>query len=380
MPTGGNPPRTRAGGGPTARAAARRDRVAKPLMRLIRAGDRSEQVADVQARLRALGYDLDDDPGSFGPSTRQAVRAFQQSRHILVDGIVGPNTWSELVEASWRLGDRMLYLRMPLVRGDDVATLQARLNALGFDAGREDGIFGRDTDRAVRAFQKEYGVPEDGVAGPRTYAALAGLRVDRPGTSALLREELRRAARAGVGGALVVVDPGHGGDDAGERGRAGTSEADVCWDVAVRLAERLVELGARVRFTRTEPAGPDVVERAARANSLEADAFVSLHLNAHHEPTAEGASTYYFGGSHAGALLAESIQKELLALGARDCRAHPRSYPILKRTRMPAVLVEPAFITNPDEEKRLSEPDFRQAVANAIAGGVARFYSETPTH
>lgn len=380
MPIGGDPPTTRPGGG-RRRAAARRDPAPRaPRMRLIRPGERSEQVADVQARLRGLGYDLDDDPGSFGPSTTRAVRAFQQARHILVDGIVGPNTWSELVEASWRLGDRMLYLRMPLMRGDDVATLQERLNALGFDAGREDGIFGADTDRAVRAFQKEYGVPEDGLVGPRTHAALAGLRVDRPGTSALLREELRRAERSGVHGALVVVDPGHGGGDHGQRGPGGVSEADVCWDLAARLAERLAALGARVRFTRTEPAGPDVVERAQLANALDADAFVSLHLNAHHEPTAEGASTYYFGGSHAGALLAESIQVELLRLGARDCRAHPRSYPILKRTRMPAVLVEPAFITNPDEEKRLSEPDFRQALANAIAAGVARYYSTAPDH
>lgn len=371
MPTGTDPPPAPRDG----RASRRGSR-----MGLIRPGDRSEQVADVQARLRGLGFELDDEPGSFGPSTRHAVRAFQQARHIIVDGIVGPNTWSELVEASWRLGDRMLYLRMPLMRGDDVATLQARLNALGFDAGREDGIFGADTDRAVRAFQKEYGVPEDGLAGPRTYAALAGLRVDRPGTSALLREELRRIARAGIGGALVVIDPGHGGDDPGERGADGTVEADVCWDLATRLAERLAELGARVRFTRTEPAGPDVVERAQLANALGADAFVSLHLNAHHEPTAEGASTYYFGGSHAGELLAESIQRELLALGARDCRAHPRSYPVLKRTRMPAVLVEPAFITNPDEEKRLSEPDSRQTLADAIAAGIARFYSGAPTH
>ncbi|MDQ3951716.1 MAG: peptidoglycan-binding protein, partial [Actinomycetota bacterium] len=206
---------------------------------LIRQGDRSQQVADVQARLRALGLKVDDETGTFGDSTRHAVRTFQQRRGILVDGIVGPNTWTELVEASWRLGDRSLYLKHPAFRGDDVALLQKGLNALGFDSGREDGIFGADTARGVKAFQKEYGVAEDGIWGPRSQTALAGLRVDRPGTTAQLREELRRAGSPYLHGALVVLDPGHGGEDPGGSGTAGLVEADVSWDLAVRLAERL---------------------------------------------------------------------------------------------------------------------------------------------
>ena len=345
---------------------------------LIRQGDRSQQVADVQARLRALGLQVDDETGTFGDSTRQAVRTFQQRRAILVDGIVGPNTWTELVEASWRLGDRGLYLKHPPIRGDDVALLQKRLNALGFDSGREDGIFGEDTARAVKAFQKEYGVAEDGIWGPRSQAALAGLRVDRPGTTAQLREELRRAGGPDLHGALVVLDPGHGAGDFGGRGAAGLVEADVVWDLAVRLADRLAGTGARVRFTRTEAEAPDASERARRANEIAADVFLSLHLNAHEEPTAEGASTYYFHTSAAGRALAEAIQEELVGLGARDCRSHARSYTVLRETRMPAVLVEPVFVTNPDEAKRLEEPDFRGALADAIAAGVSRYYASAP--
>ncbi|MDQ3878079.1 MAG: peptidoglycan-binding protein, partial [Actinomycetota bacterium] len=123
--------------------------------RLIVKGDRDNEVVDVQARLRSLGYRIDDETGTFGDSTQRAVRAFQQQRGILVDGIVGRDTWGELVEASWRLGDRPLYLRRPFLRGDDIVTLQTQLNALGFDAGREDGIFGERADRAVRGFQRE---------------------------------------------------------------------------------------------------------------------------------------------------------------------------------------------------------------------------------
>ena len=342
--------------------------------KLIREGERSHQVADVQSRLRALGYKIDDETGLFGSPTTAAVRAFQQKRHILVDGIVGPHTWSEIVEASWYLGDRDLYLKHPPMRGDDVSALQARLNALGFDAGKEDGIFGIATDRAVRAFQKEYGVTGDGIFGLASHAALLGLRVDRPGTSAQLREELRRAEKPGIAAAMIVIDPGHGGDDPGDVTPAGVTEADACWAIATRLADRLASFGARVRFTRTEPENPDTRTRAVRANDIDADLFVSIHLNTHAEPTAEGTSTYFFGGSRAGEAAADQVQEQLVRLGLRDCRSHARSYQLLRETRMPAVLVEPVFITNPDEAKRLQDHEFLSAVADAIAAGLRRFY------
>jgi N-acetylmuramoyl-L-alanine amidase len=342
--------------------------------RLIREGDRSPEVADVQARLRALGIALDDEWGTFGPGTKHAVRAFQQLRGTLVDGVVGGDTWQELVEASWRLGDRVLYLKQPAIRGDDVATLQARLNALGFDAGRDDGIFGKNADAAVRSFQKEYGVQEDGIFGPRSHAALVGLRVERPGVAADLREELKRAERNGIREALIVLDPGHGGVDGGEQPEGTISESAICWDISQRLAARLAGAGARVRLSRNEAESPESAERALRANTIDADLFLSLHLNTNPEPQADGASTYYFRASRAGEALAEAIQNELIGLGLRDCRSHGRSYPILRETRMPAVLIEPAFITNPTEAKRLEDPGFRSAIADAVLNGTRKYY------
>ena len=345
---------------------------------LIRTGEHSHQVADVQARLRSLGYEIDDDSGHFGGSTLRAVRAFQQSRGILSDGIVGPNTWSELVEASWHLGDRILYIRHPLMRGDDVGILQERLNALGFDAGREDGIFGPDTANAVRAFQREYGVDEDGIFGPYSLAALVGLRIDRQGTAAVLREELRIAEHPGLHDAVIMIDPAHGGDDPGHVGPNGIAEADICWDISKRLAQRLAALGARVRLTRTEAEGPEDTTRAQRANQIDADVFLSIHLNAHEEGAADGTSTYYFRTSRAGERLAELIQQQIVDLGMRDCRAHPRSYAVLRETRMPAVLMEPCFITNSDAEKRLDQVEFRAAIADAIAIALHHYYEPVP--
>ena len=344
--------------------------------RLIKQGSRSDEVLDVQTRLRALGYSVEDEPGWFGESTRASVRAFQQRRSMLVDGIVGPQTWSQLVEASWRLGDRTLYLKNPYMRGDDISTLQSRLNALGFDAGREDGIFGPLAYEAIRAFQREYGIPEDGMFGQHTFAALSGLRVDRPGTAAELREELRHRSDRALAGALVMIDPGHGAGDPGELGSSGLTETEVCWRLATLLAERLVAAGARVRLTRTEPENPDNSERATRANDIGADLFVSLHLNANQEPTAEGASAYHFGTSRAGKAIAEAIQDQLVKLGARDCRVHARSFALLRETRMPAVMVEPAFITNPDESKRLENHDHLVGVSDAIVAGIREFYNQ----
>ncbi|MDQ4095501.1 MAG: peptidoglycan-binding protein, partial [Actinomycetota bacterium] len=195
---------------------------------LIREGDRSDEVADVQARLRALGLEVDDDSGVFGAGTKQSVRMFQQQRGLLADGIVGPDTWNALVEAGWHFGDRVLYFKNPPMRGDDVLSLQARMNALGFDAGREDGIFGRNTDAAVRAFQHEYAIAEDGIFGPQSFAALRGLRADRPHTAAGLREELRHLEGKEMQRSLVVIDPGHGGEDPGDLAPDGLSEADLC--------------------------------------------------------------------------------------------------------------------------------------------------------
>ncbi|MDQ3985000.1 MAG: N-acetylmuramoyl-L-alanine amidase [Actinomycetota bacterium] len=341
--------------------------------RLILEGERSGQVVDIQARLRVLGIEVDEETGYFGGRTKEAVRTFQQRRGLLADGIVGPDTWDALVEAGWRLGDRILYLKNPPMRGDDVLALQARLNALGFDAGREDGIFGNDTYEALRAFQHEYAIEEDGIFGTRSLSALSGLRVDRPHTAAGLREELKRTA-SGMRGTLVVVDPGHGGMDLGDLGPNGLREADVCWDLAKRVAGSAAHAGARVRFTRTETEELDSTGRAVRANEVGADVFVSIHLNSHTEPMAEGASTYYFPRSRSGEMLAESVRNRLVSLGLRDCRSHPQNYSILRETRMPAVLVEPAFITNPDEAKLLVDPDFRATLARAVADGVRDFF------
>jgi N-acetylmuramoyl-L-alanine amidase len=351
-------------------------------VRTIHLGDRGEDVRDIQRRLAAGHARIDPKElvGVFGASTESAVRAFQQERGLLVDGKVGPETWAHLVEAGYALGDRVLYLRAPMLRGDDVRALQRRVNRLGFDAGREDGIFGERCDRAVREFQRNVGMDADGVVGLETLAELERIpetRMDVSGAMVREAEALRRMSSS-LRGTMVAVDAGHGPDDTGEVGPTGLSEDRAAYALAESVVAELARRGAKSWLLRGKDENPDPPERARRANEREAAVCLSVHLNGGRDPAAEGSMCLYYGTdsafSHAGQLLAESIQDELTSrLGLTDGRTHPMAIAILRETRMPAVQIEPCFLTNPREERLLAEEAFRSDVAIAIAHGVERF-------
>lgn len=355
-------------------------------MRAIARDDRGNHVRDVQSRLLALGFRIEPPEladQAFGPSTEQAVRTFQQERGLLVDGLVGTHTWQELVEAGYALGDRTLYLRRPLFRGDDVRALQRRLNVLGFDPGREDGIFGEQTAQAVRDFQTNVGLQADGIAGATTIDALD--RVFRapgrgPGRTAVRETEALRSAGGTLPGRRIAIDPGHGPDDPGGVGPTGLTEADAALALSERLAHELRARGAEPLLLRERDETPEASERAERANLAEAEVLISVHLNSHQDPGAEGSSAYYFGRlgsvSVAGQALAELVQEEVVAAtGLRNGRTHPKSFPILRETRMPAVHLEPCFITNPKEERLLIEEPFLRDTAVAVCRALSRFFA-----
>src|SRR5919112_6793907 len=144
----------------------------------LRAGDAGPEVIAVRERLLATG-DLQgssEHPEVFDEEVERAVRSFQQRRGLLVDGIVGPQTYRTLDGARWLLGDRIL-MHTPghLAMGDDVGALQERLLSLGFPSGRVDGVFGPQTDGAVRELQRGVGLRPDGMVGPKTLRALTQL-------------------------------------------------------------------------------------------------------------------------------------------------------------------------------------------------------------
>ncbi|MGB6057333.1 MAG: peptidoglycan-binding protein [Microthrixaceae bacterium] len=158
-------------------------------------GSSGPDVADLQRRLSAAGFPIDDKTGLFDELTGAAVTKFQRARGLREDGACDATTWSALIESGFAIGDRLLCLRSPMMRGDDVSDLQLRLGVFGFDAGRVDGIFGQMTQRAVGEFQRNAGLVCDTVCGPETVGALLRLE-GRSGKAAVTgvreRERLRR--------------------------------------------------------------------------------------------------------------------------------------------------------------------------------------------
>ena len=198
-------------------------------MRLYRVGDEGAAVRDIQERLDALGYPTESDPASaFGIGTEAAVQEFQKARGLDVDGIVGPDTWRSLYEAGYRLGDRMLFLRRPMMRGEDVSEIQSRLSSLGFDVGKVDGIFGPKTEEAIIEFQHNRNLAEDGKAGPEvvTEIHLVTRGEMKEGRQAVREREWLRRLPPTVAGARVYLDAGC----------RDTHEASVTWEAASAAA------------------------------------------------------------------------------------------------------------------------------------------------
>jgi N-acetylmuramoyl-L-alanine amidase len=333
-------------------------------------------VRDVQHRLLGAGLRIEPDEldGTFGASTEAAIREFQRARGLPADGIMGPDTWGQLVEAGYRLGDRTLYLRSPAFRGDDVRTLQRMLNALGFDAGKEDGILGPRTDRGVREFQRNVGSPTDGIVGLDTVHAIGRYRppVNAPSRAVVREGEAARGPGLALAGSVIAIDPD----------RIDGDGTDLSLAVALALVDALAAVGARPLLLRREAEGAPVGDRIRRANAGEAAALISVAVGSG-EQVERGSACFHYGtpSTHSpmGRRLAESIQHELVAkLALPDGGSHPRSIAILRETRMPAVRVEPAVAADPDDAGRIAEPGFAPDVARAIADGIVAFSRPAP--
>ncbi len=166
-------------------------------METIRKHDASAAVQDVQEKLASLGYlGTKQVTGTFDDATIAALKAFCKDSGFPPRDEVDDKVWALLLDATFRLGDRTLYLRMPYFHGNDVAELQQALDALGF-ATSTDGMFGAHTELALRLFQMNMGLPSDGIAGSFTFRAIANLHHSwegKPGPQAAKHVGFARAA------------------------------------------------------------------------------------------------------------------------------------------------------------------------------------------
>jgi N-acetylmuramoyl-L-alanine amidase len=225
---------------------------------------------------------------------------------------------------------------------------------------------------------------------------------------------------------IVALDPGHGGEDPGAVGPGGTREKDVVLQIALQLRDRLnANPGMRVLMTRDGDFFVPLHERVRKARRVQADLFVSIHADAFMNPEASGASVFALsqtgassaaarwmasrenaadlvGGINVAAVRDEQVMramfdmstaaqiKDSLKLGAevlgplgRVGRLHKRGveqagFAVLKAPDIPSVLVETAFISNPQEEQRLRDPDYQAQLVDALATGIRRWFAKNP--
>ncbi|OAT81121.1 N-acetylmuramoyl-L-alanine amidase [Desulfotomaculum copahuensis] len=171
----------------------------------------------------------------------------------------------------------------------------------------------------------------------------------------------------------IVIDPGHGGKDPGAVGHSGLKEANVNLQVALKVAEKLQRAGLSVKLTRTTDAFVDLQPRCDIANSWGADYFVSIHCNSAGAPQAYGTETYCYKFGGKGEVLAKAIQAELIAATGRANRGvKEANFYVLRKTSMPAVLTELAFISNLEEERLLASAAYQEKCAMAIAKGIGK--------
>ena len=278
--------------------------------------------------------------------------------------------------------------------------------------------------RAAKAVQDALGeliarVDKPGAPAPPASAPpLQSLAPPLPPTEA----EKRRVDRL----IIVALDPGHGGEDPGAVGPSGLREKDVVLQVALQLRDKLNAMpGLRVMMTRDADFFVPLGERVRKARRVQADLFVSIHADAFFKPEARGASVFALsskgasssaarwmaerenaadavGGVNAGAVKDTQVLRALLDMSTtaqiKDSlklgnevlsriglvgRLHRGSveqagFAVLKAPDMPSILVETAFISNPEEEDKLRDPAYQQQLVEALASGIHRYFAKNP--
>ena len=198
--------------------------------------------------------------------------------------------------------------------------------------------------------------------------------------------EAKFSVSPGLEDKTIVIDPGHGGSDPGAIGPSRIYEKTVTLTIAKRVEALLEQKGATVVLSRDNDRdvypgtdATDAQELQARVNVAikeKADVFVSIHANAAVDRSAIGTSTYYTAKTAYDLRLAQALQRNLVRSGGlEDDGVRQAGFYVTKRNRIPAALVETAFISNPREEQLLNSPAFQQKLAIGIVNGLEEYFS-----
>jgi N-acetylmuramoyl-L-alanine amidase len=182
---------------------------------------------------------------------------------------------------------------------------------------------------------------------------------------------------------IVVLDPGHGGHDPGavdpiepwEGDMLHTREDEMAYDISLRTKQALEDVGYFARLTRSPGQFISLAGRCDVARELRAAAFVSVHINASENTKANGIETFSYPGAKKGARLRNAVHQEVMRFAPefRDRGVKEARHYVTHNTPMAACLVECGFCTNPDDERRLHNPEVHERIARGIAQGVILF-------
>lgn len=268
---------------------------------------------------------------------------------------------------------RMLFLEDPLrivleVPGILQETLQQQFE--------EEGLF----VRAMRAIPAENGLVR--LVLELSRAVSANLMPGRESLALNLR--LPRNAGGALRQKIIVIDPGHGGNQTGARwveGKRVINEKEITLAIALKVAEKLTREGASVILTRAEDNAVGLYERTALANQASAHFFVSIHCDSNPRPNSVSGTTIYYHKDNADSrALGQAILNEMVkvsGLPSRGVRSDSMLYPsglaVLRTSQMPAVLIEVGYLNHATDRAKLIDPKFQERIAEAIARGLKKY-------
>ncbi|ATW26906.1 N-acetylmuramoyl-L-alanine amidase family protein [Candidatus Formimonas warabiya] len=175
----------------------------------------------------------------------------------------------------------------------------------------------------------------------------------------------------------IGIDPGHGGEDSGEIGSSGLKEKEITLAVGMLLGNALKDNGLDVVYTREKDTTVKLPVRTDLLNRAKCDVIISLHVNAAGDSKKNYLTTRVQSKKGKAEVLALFVQRRLVAAtGWRDGGVHEAKVPVIQETRIPTIIVELGFISNPGQEKWLAVPEHQRKLAHAIAQGILEFWGQ----